>query len=94
MSSSLPTEDEWYRKNQWFADNQASELVSVGSDVVLSLSGDEADVTAYRTFSDGTTQERETVFVYEDSLWKHRFVGEEIELFMPGVPFEDFVAAQ
>ncbi|MDP9480978.1 MAG: DUF4352 domain-containing protein [Actinomycetota bacterium] len=90
----LFTEDEWYQKNQWFADNQSSELVSVNSDVVLSPSGNEADVTAYRTFSDGTTQERETAFVYEGGLWKHRFIGEEIYLFMPGVPFEDFVAAQ
>lgn len=90
----LFTRDEWYRKNQWFADNQASELVSVDSDVVLSPSENEADVTVYRTFSDGTTQERKTVFVYEDGLWKHRFAGGEIDLFMPGVPFEDFVAAQ
>jgi hypothetical protein len=33
-------------------------------------------------------------FVYEDGQWKHRFSEEENELFMPGVPFEEFVEAR
>lgn len=27
-------------------------------------------------------------------VWKHRFVDEEFALFMPGLSYEEFVAAQ
>ena len=93
-TQALFTEEDWYQRNQWFADNGPSVTTSPDVDVTLSPSGNGADVTVYRTFSDGSSLTRETAFVYEGGLWKHRFVGEEIDLFMPGVPFEDFVAAQ
>jgi len=51
-------------------------------------------VTIYRTFKDGTSITRTTFFVSEVGTWKHRFSQEEIDLFMPGVPYEEFVAAQ
>jgi hypothetical protein len=51
-------------------------------------------VTIYRTFEDGTSITRDTLFVSEGGLWKHRFSQEEIDIFMPGVPYEEFVAAQ
>jgi hypothetical protein len=51
-------------------------------------------VTVYRTFKDGTSITRGTFFVSEGGMWKHRFTEEEIEIFMPGVPYEQFVAAQ
>jgi hypothetical protein len=51
-------------------------------------------VSVYRTFKDGSSISRETYFVREGGTWKHRFTQEEIEIFMPGVPYEDFVALQ
>ena len=51
-------------------------------------------VTINRTFKDGASITRDTLFVSEGGLWKHRFSQEEIDIFMPGVPYEEFVAAQ
>ena len=51
-------------------------------------------VTIYRTFKDGTSIARDTLFVSEGGVWKHRFTEEEIAIFMPGVSYEEFVAAQ
>ena len=59
-----------------------------------SPSDPEVSVTVYRTFKDGTSITRDTLFVSEDGGWKHRFTQEEVEIFMPGVPYEEFVAAQ
>jgi hypothetical protein len=65
-------------------------------DVVVngSASDPEVGVTVYRTFQDGTSITRDTIFVQEDGEWKHRFTEEEEGIFMPGTPYEDFVAAQ
>ncbi len=54
----------------------------------------EVGVRVYRTFKDGTSITRETLFVEEEGAWKHRFTQEEIDIFMPGTPYEEFVAAQ
>ncbi len=51
-------------------------------------------VTLMLTYEDGSSSTRTTYFVYEDGIWKHRFGQEEKDLFMPDVPYEEFVAAQ
>jgi hypothetical protein len=51
-------------------------------------------VTVYRVFTDGTSQPRNTYFLIEDGIWKHRFGQEEIDAFLPGASYEEFVAAQ
>jgi hypothetical protein len=88
------TEEEWYRKNQWFADNESLELSSLNVNVDLSSSGTIAAVTVDRTFKDGTSIVRDTFFVYEDGSWKHRFGEGEIDTFMPEAAYAEFVAAQ
>jgi hypothetical protein len=44
--------------------------------------------------TDGTTPIHNTFFVYEDGAWKHRLSEEEVDTFMPGASFEEFVNAQ
>lgn len=90
-SKALFTE-EWTQKNQWYADNEHLELDSMTVDVTMD--GEEtAYVTVNRTFADGTSISRETVFVWE-GYWRHHLTEEEQEIFMPGVPYEEFVEAQ
>ncbi len=92
-SQALFTEEEWYQKNQWYADNEGLELASMDVAVTVASNGYEADVTVYRTFQDGTNITRDTVFVL-DGVWKHRLTDEEIEIFMPDLSYEEFVEAQ
>jgi hypothetical protein len=94
QTRALFTEEEWYAKNQWFADNEGLELATINVVVDGSPSDPVVSVTVYRTFKDGTSITRGTFFVSEGGVWKHRFTEEEIEIFMPGVPYEQFVAAQ
>ena len=88
------TEEEWYAKNQWYADNEGLELSTIKVVVNGPTSEPVVSVTIYRTFTDGTSITRDTLFASEGGLWKHRFSQEEIGIFMPGVPYERFVAAQ
>jgi hypothetical protein len=88
----LYPEDEWYLKNQYFADTEGLELSTIDVTVEDSASDLEAGVTVYRTFTDGSTINRYTLFVFEDGSWKHRFTDEENAIFEPGVPYEDFVS--
>ena len=90
----LYAEDGWYLKNQYFADTEGLELATMDVKVEGSTSDPEVGVTVYRTFEDGTSIERYTLFVLEDGIWKHRFTAEENAIFQPGVPYEDFVASQ
>ncbi len=90
----LYAEDEWFLKNQFFADTEGLELSTVDVVVEGSTSDPEVGVTVYRTFKDGTSIDRYTLFVQEDGAWKHRFTEEENAIFQPGVPYEDFVASQ
>ncbi len=90
----LYAENEWYLKNQFFADTENLELATMDVIVEGSASDPEVGVTVYRTFEDGTSIERYTLFVREDGIWKHRFTAEENAIFQPGVPYEDFVASQ
>jgi hypothetical protein len=94
QTRALFTEEEWYAKNQWFADNEGLELATINVVVDGSPSDPVVSVTVYRTFKDGTSITRGTFFVSEGGAWKHRFTEEEIDIFMPGVPYEQFVAAQ
>ena len=90
----LYPEDEWYQKNQYFADTEGLELSTIDVVVEGSTSDPEVGTTVYRTFKDGTSIDRYTLFVQEDGAWKHRFTEEENAIFQPGVPYEEFVAAQ
>src|SRR5919112_6652796 len=78
------TREEWSLKNQYFANNGSLTLSSFDISEI-SPSETEATVSLGPPFSRGT------YFVYEDASWKHRLSEVEINLFMPGVPFEDFV---
>ncbi len=92
QSKALFTEEEWAQKNHWYADNEGLELDSMS--VEVAMDGEEAaDVTIDRTFTDGTSITRDTVFVWE-GYWRHHLTEEEKEIFMPGVPYEEFVDAQ
>jgi hypothetical protein len=88
------SQEEWKRKNQWIADNDKLELNSIGIDVYIPSSDPLAEVKVNRTFKDDSTLSRDTYFLYEDGTWKHLFTQEEINLFMPGTSFEEFVKAQ
>ncbi len=93
-TQALYPEDEWYRKNQYFADTEGLELSTIDVVVENSTSDSEVGVTVYRTFKDGTSIDRYTLFVREAGVWKHRFTAEENAIFQPGVPYEEFVASQ
>jgi hypothetical protein len=88
------TEEEWHAKNEWYADNEGLELSTINVVVNGPTSEPVVSVTIYRKFTDGTSITRDTLFASEGELWKHRFSQEEIGIFMPGVPYEKFVAAQ
>ena len=89
--------EEWIKKNKWYADNYPQELGSTVHilDVNVFPSREEADVKIQLTFKDGSRLEpRDTRFVYQESSWKHLFLKEEIDIFRPGVPFDEFEKAQ
>ena len=88
----LYSEDEWFQKNQYFADTEGLELSTIDVTVEDSTSDSEAGVTVYRSFKDGSAIDRYTLFVLEDGSWKHRFTDEENAIFQPGVPYEEFVS--
>ena len=90
----LYAEDEWFLKNQYFADTEGLELATIDVVVETPTTEPEVGVTVYRTFKDGTSIDRYTLFVQEDGAWKHRFTAEENAIFQPGLPYEDFVASQ
>ena len=74
--------------------HQKLELDYMGVDAVMDLGGQGAEGTVHRTFEDGTSITRDTYFVLEGGEWTHHFTDEERNLFVPGVPYEEFVAAQ
>ena len=88
------TREEWSQKNQWFVDNGTTiyHIESVRPDGASLETLVEVDVRL--TGEDGSSPVRTTYFVYEDGSWKHQFGQEEINLFMPGTPYQEFVAAQ
>jgi hypothetical protein len=88
------TEEEWYLKNQCFADTEGLDLSSIDVLVNNSPTDPVVSVTVYRTFKDGTSIGRDTFFVWEDGEWKHRFGQEENKIFMPDTSYEELVEAQ
>jgi len=89
------TKAEWELKNQWFADNFPARLDTLEVETrMFTPSALVAEVTVNRTFADGAFAPRDTTFVHENGSWKHLFSQEEAALFLPGVPFEKFVAVQ
>jgi hypothetical protein len=94
QTQAMFTEEEWYMKNQWFADTYPAPLSDLNVQVNGSPSDPVVSVTVYRGFTDGTSQTRNTYFLIEDGVWKHRFGAEEIDLFMPEASYEEFVAVQ
>ncbi len=90
----LFTKEEWKRKNQWIADNGHQGLSSLNVNANLPSIGNTANVTVDRNFKDGFSSTLSTYFVYENGSWKHRFSEEEINSFVPGTPFKDFVSTR
>lgn len=85
--------EEWFQKNEWFADN-GQVIYNIESVDQVGTSTEYLGVTLTLTYEDGSSSTRTTYFVYEDGQWKHRFGQEEQDLFMPDVPYEEFVEAQ
>jgi hypothetical protein len=75
------TEQEWFMKNEYLADTGA--VTYTIQSVVMDSSAPEtfAYVTVVLTATDGSTNVRNTYFVYEDGSWLHRFSPEEYDLF-------------
>jgi hypothetical protein len=93
-TQALFTEEEWFAKNQWFADN-GSVVYHIESVEMLSTGGEPTvEVSLRLTYGDGSSSVRTTYFVQEDGTWQHRFGQEEYDLFMPELSYEEFVAAQ
>jgi hypothetical protein len=87
------TEEEWFKKNQWYATNAPGDFEVIRVEEV-SAKEFVADVTVSVNFEDGTHLTRDTYFVYEGGSWKHRFGQEELDLFMPNASYEELVQAQ
>ncbi len=90
----LFTREEWYQKNQWFADNGSVVYHIESVERLGTSSGVVVEVTLRLTYGDGSSSPRTTYFVLEGGEWKHAFGQEEYELFMPEASYEEFVAAQ
>jgi hypothetical protein len=88
------TEEEWFAKNQWFADNGSVTFDILSVNLDNSAPEPIADVSVGLNYGDGTPSTRLTYFVYEDGSWKHRFSEEENNLYMADTSYDDFVAAQ
>lgn len=88
------TREEWSQKNQWFAD-QGETIYNIESVDMNGISEKpSAEVAVRLTGEDGSSSIRTTYFVLENGEWKHRFGQEEIDLFGPGVPFDEWVDVQ
>jgi hypothetical protein len=74
------TEQEWFAKNEYLADTGA--VTYTIQSVVMDSSAPEtfAYVTVVLTAADGSTNARNTYFVYEGGAWLHRFSPEEYDL--------------
>lgn len=95
--------DEWEQKNQYYSSNFPSNMTNLEVEVLdMASSGTSggaiAEVAVYREFDGEESPVRETAFVYEEGEdggeWKHRFIGEELELFRPDLTYEEFVEEQ
>jgi chemotaxis protein histidine kinase CheA len=79
-TQSTYTEQEWFSKNDYLADTGA--VTYTIHSVVMDSSAPEtfAYVSVVLTATDGSTNVRDTYFVYEDGSWLHRFSPEEYDL--------------
>jgi hypothetical protein len=93
-TQALFTEEEWFARNQWVADN-GSVVYQIGSAKRLGTSsGIIREVSLRLTYGDDTSSTGTTYFVQGDGSWKHRFGQEEHTLFMPEASYECFFATQ
>lgn len=74
------TRDEWFAKNEWLADTGPVTYSIQSVNMDSSSPESVANVAVFLTTTDGSTSIRNTYFVYEDGVWKHRFGPEEYEL--------------
>jgi hypothetical protein len=91
-TQSMFTEEEWFNKNQWFADTSPVIYHILSVDVSSASQEPVAEVTLRLTSEDDSIETRNTLFVLEDGIWKHRFTEDEITLFRPDASYEEFVA--
>jgi hypothetical protein len=79
-TQSAYSEQEWFAKNDYLADTGA--VTYTIQSVVMDSSAPEtlANVTLVLTAADGSTNVRNTYWVYEDGSWLHRFSPEEYDL--------------
>lgn len=79
-TQSAYSEQEWFAKNDYLADTGA--VTYTIQSVVMDSSAPEtlAYVTLVLTAADGSTNVRNTYWVYEDGSWLHRFSPEEYDL--------------
>jgi hypothetical protein len=82
--------NEWVRRNQFFAKQCP---VEQSTPKIGSGTSSEVNVSVTLTFRGCDTKYRNTSFVYENGAWKHRFLKEELDLFMPDKSYEEFVRA-
>ncbi|CAN5722533.1 hypothetical protein BH24ACT22_BH24ACT22_05010 [soil metagenome] len=90
-TQALFTEEDWARRNQFLADNNPGELSSIRVDITINAD-EPANVTVYRTFKGDLHNVRDTLFVYEEGMWKHRLVSEELDPFLVNLSYEEFVS--
>lgn len=74
------TKHEWFAKNEWLANTGPVTYTIQSVDMDSSSPESVANVAVLLTTTDGSTSIRNTYFVYEDGLWKHRFGPEEYDL--------------
>lgn len=82
---------EQVQKNQLFAVQCPIKRTVPNIDAKVSSS--EVNVSVTLIFTNYPTKYRITSFVYEDGARKHRELKEELDLFMPGAPYDQFVKA-
>lgn len=91
------SEDEWVNKNRLIAESEGLKLYSIEIELLGEVpstssgvpTGTRAPVAVDRSFANGSSIFRETVFIYEDGAWRHELSEEEIAIFSPGTPFEE-----
>jgi len=93
-TQSLFTREEWFQKNQWFANNGSVVYHIESVERLGTSSGVVVEVKLRLTYGDGSSSTRKTFFILEDDQWKHAFGQEEYDLFMPEASYEEFVAAR
>jgi hypothetical protein len=79
-TQSVYTKSEWFAKNEWLANTGFVTYTIESVEMDASAPDTLADVVVVLTTTDSSTSIRNTYFVYEDGLWKHRFGSEEYNL--------------